>query len=107
MARLSKLIDAHVVVLLRPAGDLGAIRTTMITRTEAEIKSDVEELARQIKLRVSKYEDNRGDVRVKFDYEHSCEHCGCIWTEEDPNYNGGCCEADENNSPTRTSTGSV
>lgn len=34
--------------------------------------------------------------------EETCSHCGAIWTEEDANYNGGCCDSDESDAHVST-----
>lgn len=48
------------------------------------------EIAQQVKRHV----DDWDDVRVVFDRPAVCEHCGYPWSEADPDFNGGCCEAD-------------
>jgi len=99
MARIKKLIDGYVRINLRDAGDFGSILIGGRRRDEGEFRRDLEHLAAQARLRLSKFEDERGDVLVEYEHEIVCEHCGSSWTEDDASYNGGCCQADEANAP--------
>jgi len=52
---------------------------------------DAEHVVEQIKRHV----DDVFDVEVVREYKGTCSHCGSRWTEDDPNYNGGCCHEDQ------------
>lgn len=48
-------------------------------------------IAEQIRRHV----DYTASVRVMFDQHPVCEHCGSHWTEDSAEYNGGCCDKDQ------------
>ena len=62
---------------------------------EEQMVDACEGVAAQIRRHV----DGLGSVRVMWDTAGTCEHCGAQWTEDSPDYNGGCCDADEDNNP--------
>lgn len=41
------------------------------------------------------------DFSATYETDARCEHCNCSWTEESPDYNGGCCDLDASNDPKR------
>ena len=102
MSRKSTLIGGHVEVYLRNPGDFGMVRFSGDRRSEREVEKDLNTLERAINTRLNKYDDEFGGSRIVMEYDHTCEHCGYPWTEDDPNYNGGCCDQDESNNPDPT-----
>ena len=69
-------------------------RRTMSSDPEGYAKTvrrDCETIVDQIKRHVDDFES----VIVDFDKVDLCEHCGYLWTEDNPHYNGGCCQADQ------------
>ena len=44
---------------------------------------------------VSRHVDDVVSAYIEYDTEHTCEHCGSIWSEDVDTYNGGCCDQDE------------
>lgn len=54
-------------------------------------KTACERIAAAIKRHV----DDVGIAHVRFDQHPICSHCGARWSEDSPDYNGGCCDADE------------
>lgn len=58
-------------------------------RSDQEITCD--NIADQIKRHV----DDVASIEIEFDQAHVCAHCGSDWTEDSPDYNGGCCQDDE------------
>ena len=86
--------DIHVRVDLRDSGDYGFFRISNPERAQARLLQDAENLAKQIRLRMDKWEDGRGDVSVIWTTKSICEHCGADWTENTGDYNGGCCSMD-------------
>ena len=42
------------------------------------------------------------NVSIVTEIKWVCSFCGAKWTEEDEDYNGGCCDKDEQNVPTFT-----
>ena len=52
-----------------------------------------------IKESIERHCDDVGDVYVLFDAAYKCEHCGSVWTEDENDYNGGCCQKDEDGKP--------
>lgn len=91
----------HVKVFPRDAGDFGMIKISSngFQHSKEEEISICEKIADQIRKHVDKYEFDRGEVMVDFDVEDECEYCGMKWTELSSDYNGGCCEQDEENNP--------
>ncbi len=66
------------------------------TQGEAAWERDCEDIAAQIRRHVDglpRY-GNRG-VSVAWDVIATCSHGGARWTEDSPDYNGGCCAKDE------------
>jgi hypothetical protein len=49
---------------------------------------------------VKRHIDDVASVHAEWDDEPVCEHCGWAWTEDSPDFNGGCCDADLANDPT-------
>ena len=99
MARTENITGGYVRVELRRAGDFGFASIGGITRSNDEMRADLERLATAIRKRVDKFEDERGDVFVEIEREAVCSHCGNCWTEDSTEYNGGCCDADEKHNP--------
>lgn len=99
VAKKTEQTNFRVVVWPRDPGDFGWARIGGQRWSENEQRQICEKIAGLIKRHVSFGEDDRGDIRVVCDTEHSCEHCGSQWTEDDPTYNGGCCDKDEANNP--------
>lgn len=60
-------------------------------RWERDMQERCEEIAAEIKRHV----DNVRSVWVEFDSSPICSHCGAHWTEDSNDYNGGCCDADQ------------
>ena len=58
---------------------------------EKTLRRDCETIMEQIKRHV----DDVHSVWVESDEVSHCEHCGYSWTEDNPHYNGGCCQADQ------------
>lgn len=54
-----------------------------------------EKMCREIEADVKRHIDNVHDVYVTNDAHQVCEHCGAEWTEDSTNYNGGCCDKDQ------------
>jgi hypothetical protein len=72
-------------------------RTLESERTQANKEFDCEDLLKQARRHI----DNLGYRGVMCDTEEVCSFCGYSWHENDPNYNGGCCNKDEANNPKR------
>lgn len=86
--------NMRVEVYARNPGDFGIAKISGQSRSEAEEIAILEDIAAKIKRHVGKFDDDRGDVLVTWDDAAVCEHCGSVWTEVSPKYNGGCCQAD-------------
>lgn len=91
----------RVVIEPKGLGDFGSVGVSaefLYGRTEEakkRIEREEEVRANDVMADVKRHVDNVGRVYVEFDQEHVCEHCGASWTEASPDYNGGCCDADE------------
>jgi hypothetical protein len=95
MSKKSKIIDGYLRVELRNPGDFGMVVMSGEYRTADQIKSHLQHIKDCITKHVGKYDDERGDIYTIYEYDHICEHCGQEWTEDDPEYNGGCCGRDQ------------
>lgn len=88
----------RVEVEPRSPGDFGYVRTNAFNDSmrEKDWESACEDIAEQIRRHVNGLPSyGKRGVSVAWDVEAFCEHCGSVWTEDDPNYNGGCCAKDE------------
>ena len=91
----------RVVIEPKGLGDFGSVSVSadfLYGRTaEAQKRIEREEEARanEVMADVKRHVDNVGRAYVEFDQEHVCEHCGASWTEDSPDYNGGCCSDDQ------------
>lgn len=91
----------RVVIEPRSLGDFGSVRMSdsmLYGRGDAERKRrerDIEDRCDEIAAEVKRHVNNVRSVCVEFDQEMVCEHCGSTWTEDNPEYNGGCCDKDE------------
>lgn len=95
MAR--KIIDSYATVTIKP--ELHG------TSTSAEAARAAADVITLIKTHVLPHQDDVGRyckrIEVDFTLEHDarCEHCNNTWTEDGPDYNGGCCDKDEEGAP--------
>jgi hypothetical protein len=53
----------------------------------------------RIAAEIKRHVDDVAEARVMSDQSAICSHCGAKWTEESPDYNGGCCDADQSGAP--------
>jgi hypothetical protein len=53
------------------------------------------ETCESILEQIRRHVDDVQDSYISFDIVETCEHCGAEWTEDDSDYNGGCCEEDQ------------
>lgn len=77
--------------LLKKAPTNFRIVVTPYFRYRDSDSADCRAIADQIK----RHCDDVGDVDIIYDTPCVCSHCGCKWTEDSPDYNGGCCEKDQ------------
>ena len=52
-----------------------------------------------IKEAVERHVDDVSSVMIETREDYVCSHCGYAWTEDGPDFNGGCCEEDMKNAP--------
>ena len=103
MSRIVRQSNYRVEVHPRAIGDGGWIKMSdhLIepddNKRNAMYKQACEDLVPQIKRHV----DGVTGVAVICDNDPICQHCGAHWTERDHNYNGGCCDKDEENNPVK------
>ena len=57
----------------------------------AAAKREADEICTQIKRHV----DCGKGAYVAYDMPKICSFCGALWTEDDNDYNGGCCDNDQ------------
>ena len=87
----------RVVIEPRRLGDFGFFSTSdsMFCKDEADRQRQYKDRCDEIVSQVKRHVDGVSSVYVECDEVMVCEHCGADWTEDSPDYNGGCCEADE------------
>lgn len=103
MAKKARRENFRVEVYPRAAGDLGFAYTTLFKRSEEETERLCRQIAEQIRRHVDGLPSSHPHgVYVVWDDAPVCEFCGSSWTEDDPHYNGGCCEQDEQAHAART-----
>lgn len=64
-------------------------------RFEKRAQSQCQDIMDEIRRHV----DNVESVHMEWETEDVCSHCGDYWLEKSDQYNGGCCDEDENNNP--------
>jgi hypothetical protein len=87
----------RVVIEPRGLGNFGSVSMSdrMFCKDEADRQRQYRELCEEIAQDVKRHVDNVGWVGVESDDVHECEHCHSTWTEESAEYNGGCCDKDQ------------
>ncbi|MDQ0571518.1 hypothetical protein QFZ42_003352 [Variovorax paradoxus] len=92
----------RVVAEPRDLGDFGYVRAGLGLvygrgpEAQKQIERDWQDRCDEIAKDIKRHVDAVASVGVEFDQLHVCSHCGASWTEVSAEYNGGCCEADEN-----------
>lgn len=90
----------RVEVEPRSPGDFGFASIGGRNYSETEWESNCEEIATQIRRHIDGLPSRSGKgVRVAWDADRVCEHCGSDWTEKSDAYNGGCCSKDDEQAP--------
>ncbi len=87
----------RVVVDPRGLGDFGSVRVgdDLICTNEADRQQRYKERCEDIARDIKRHVDYVKCVTVECDDTYACEHCGRHWTEANAEYNGGCCDADQ------------
>lgn len=92
----------RVVVEPRRMGDFGGMSIgdgLLYANTptdQARRERDMQDRCDEIVTSIKRHADGVAHIHIECDQEHVCSHCGASWTEASSDYNGGCCEADEN-----------
>ena len=60
-----------------------------------------------IEKEIKRHVDDLQAVVIVSDATPVCEHCGSPWTESSPDYNGGCCQADQDPEDERERTATL
>lgn len=63
--------------------------------TEKQAKREADNAAALIKTHVAPHAMIEPYIEVRAQIDSKCEFCGSAWTEDDDQYNGGCCENDQ------------
>jgi len=87
----------RVVIEPRRLGDFGiaSVSDRMICPDEERRQREYKERCQEIVSDIKRHIDNVGSVDIECDAIEECEHCGARWTESSKEYNGGCCDADQ------------
>lgn len=97
----------RVVVEPRGLGDFGVFSLGDRSYGTAEqIAEAYAERCRDIAAEIKRHVDGVRSIDVEFEQNPVCEHCGSRWTEASADYNGGCCDADEDAQVARATGGS-
>lgn len=72
------LVEAKLSPYFRPRDPMATL-LSLLSEMESQIRRHVDDVA---------------SVDIVKEYDHTCSHCGWVWTEENAVYNGGCCAAD-------------
>lgn len=97
MGKTTKQENYRVVIEPRRLGDFGfaSVGDWMVSSDEAELQRLYKERCEEIVRDVRRHVENVGSASVESDTVATCEHCGYRWGEESPDYNGGCCDKDQ------------
>lgn len=100
------IINSYTIIVLpRRIGDFGSLRVSdsFISQDEAYLDRLRRERAEDIVKQIQRHVDDVDSVYAEPNASSVCEHCGSYWSEDDDNYNGGCCDKDEAMNPTKES----
>jgi len=84
-------IEGYSVIVFVPVGAVGYRRTRVLSQADAKLEA--EELKKAIREKLHAFAFDTIDVEEQA--AHTCDSCGEAWTEKSDDYNGGCCDADE------------
>ncbi len=70
-------------------------RVVVTVETRWRRREGIKDAAEEIVVEIKRHVDNVQDVEVEELFDSVCSFCEGSWTAYDPNYNGGCCEKDE------------
>lgn len=105
---MRKLKNENYRVMIEPRclGDLGSVilGDHYMCKDEADRQRQYRERCEQIANEVMRHVADVGSVCVDCDRVAVCEHCGSPWTEDDDQYNGGCCAKDQEVYDSRVAT---
>ena len=103
MKKVTSYENYRVVIYPRSLGDFGSVSMSdfSVTTDEADRQAQYRERCHQIATDVGRHISNVGIVSVEFDTMAVCTYCGAAWTEASDQYNGGCCDQDEEGNPER------
>lgn len=102
MARKATVIGYRVVI--RPKvyhNERNMFRLLYGAEDHDRLMQELRSRAETIVEQAMRHVDGIGEIEIETETEAECEFCGYRWTEDDPDYNGGCCERDEQNNPAR------
>jgi len=101
MKKLGMKDNFRVVIIPRRLGDFGGISMSdsffykQTPEDQKRYERDQEDRANEIAAQAKRHCDEVSRVDVEYDQAEVCEHCGYRWGEERSDYNGGCCEKDQ------------
>ena len=91
MAQKKELENFRVVVRPKDPGDFGMLRIGGCTRTTEQERDECLRIIAEIKRHVNDIDS----AVIEYDTKLTCEHCAYQWTEDSKDYNGGCCQHDQ------------
>lgn len=68
-------------------------------KLNASFEKDAQAECQNIMDEIKRHVDNVQYVYIEWETEDTCSHCGGYWGETSSEYNGGCCDKDEDNNP--------
>lgn len=84
-----KFTDFEIYVRVEPEPPWRTFKETVEERLK-----DATRQCQSISVGIRRHIDDVGGAYIQIDREYECSYCGKPWTEEDENFNGGCCDED-------------
>lgn len=69
---------------------------------EKDVEERLKDATRQcqeISAGIRRHIDDVEGAYIQIDREYECSYCGCEWTEDSSEFNGGCCDEDMKHVP--------
>ena len=92
-----KVVDYFPEITIGVGKDAPRYSPQIMTLKQAEDARD--EVLALIKRHVDTSTRRNLDIEAQIVEDARCEHCNALWTERSADYNGGCCDKDEEAAP--------
>ena len=97
LSKQRKMENWRVVIEPRSLGNLGfaSMSDQVIEPDEMKRNHRYRDACDSLVREVKRHIDGVESVYVDCDTNHTCDHCGYCWSGKNSDYNGGCCEKDQ------------